>query len=112
MVPAIKRVAMDQLCFAPVGLAAFFTYMTLAEGGGKKGILRKLDHVYIPALYVTPPDFFCSVAPAKKTNGRMVGNQTTSSGQRFKCSTFGSSLYSSSCRLHQLGVSLGELICL
>lgn len=54
MVPAMKRVAMDQLCFAPVGLAAFFTYMTLAEGGGKKGILRKLDRVYIPALYVRP----------------------------------------------------------
>lgn len=45
---------MDQLCFAPVGLAAFFTYITLAEGGGKKGILKKLDHIYIPALYVPP----------------------------------------------------------
>lgn len=66
MVPAIKRVAMDQLCFAPVGLAAFFTYMTVAEGGGKKGILRKLDHVYIPALYVPSPHFFCSVASGQE----------------------------------------------
>lgn len=53
-VPALKRVAMDQLCFAPVGLAAFFTYMTFAEGGRKKEVLRKLDNVYIPALYVFP----------------------------------------------------------
>ncbi|RPB12510.1 hypothetical protein P167DRAFT_506514 [Morchella conica CCBAS932] len=49
-VPALKRVVMDQLCFAPVGLAAFFTYMTRAEGGGGREIRKKLDHVYIPAL--------------------------------------------------------------
>lgn len=41
---------MDQLCFAPVGLAAFFTYMTIAEGGGRKDIIKKLDNVYAPAL--------------------------------------------------------------
>lgn len=111
MVPAIKRVAMDQLCFAPVGLAAFFTYMTLAEGGGKKSILKKLDHVYIPALYV-PHISSARLPQARKTNNEMVGNRTMFSGQLFKCSTSESSLYSSSCRLRQLGVSPGGLICL
>jgi len=49
-VPAIKRVAMDQFCFAPVGLLAFFSYMTVTEGGGRKDIMKKLDHVYFPTL--------------------------------------------------------------
>jgi len=47
---AMKRVAMDQLVFAPIGLGAFFTFMTIAEGGGKKAITRKFQDVYIPAL--------------------------------------------------------------
>jgi hypothetical protein len=73
-VAALKRVAFDQLIFAPVGkeqrlplqannakrgamtdkdltgLAVFFTYMTVAEGGGKRAITRKFQDVYIPAL--------------------------------------------------------------
>jgi len=49
-IPAMKRVAMDQLVFAPVGLACFFTFMTVAEGGGKRAISRKLQDVYLPAL--------------------------------------------------------------
>ncbi|KAI9816402.1 MAG: hypothetical protein M1832_005069 [Thelocarpon impressellum] len=48
--PALKRVAFDQLIFAPVGLAAFFTFMTVAEGGGKRAITRKFQDVYMPAL--------------------------------------------------------------
>ncbi|KAF2401219.1 hypothetical protein EJ06DRAFT_542607 [Trichodelitschia bisporula] len=48
--PALKRVAFDQLIFAPVGLACFFTFMTVAEGGGKRAITRKLGDVYVPAL--------------------------------------------------------------
>lgn len=72
-VPALKRVAFDQLLFAPVGelsggvriivaaddrptdissqgLAWFFTFMTLAEGGGKRAVARKFQDVYVPAL--------------------------------------------------------------
>lgn len=47
---AAKRVAFDQLVFAPAGLACFFTFMTLAEGGGKRAVARKLRDVYFPAL--------------------------------------------------------------
>lgn len=50
MIPALQRVAMDQLIFAPVGLALFFTYMTVAEGGGKRAITKKFQDVYLPAL--------------------------------------------------------------
>ena len=67
-VPALKRVAFDQFLFAPVGmdslcdgricpvandelgLAVFFTFMTVAEGGGKRAVMRKFQDVYIPAL--------------------------------------------------------------
>ena len=49
-VPALQRVAMDQLLFAPVGISAFFTFMTLAEGGGKKHIIKKFQDIYIPTL--------------------------------------------------------------
>jgi len=49
-IPALKRVAFDQFLFAPAGLAAFFTYMTLAEGGGKRAVQRKFQDVYVPAL--------------------------------------------------------------
>ncbi|MCJ1413327.1 hypothetical protein MMC19_007432 [Ptychographa xylographoides] len=49
-VPAMKRVALDQLMFAPVGLACFFTFMTLAEGGGRRAVTRKFQDVYLPAL--------------------------------------------------------------
>ncbi|KAK3634905.1 hypothetical protein LTR56_012167 [Elasticomyces elasticus] len=47
---ALKRVAFDQLLFAPCGLAAFFTFMTVAEGGGRRAVARKFQDVYIPAL--------------------------------------------------------------
>lgn len=48
--PALKRVAFDQFLFAPFGLACFFTFMTVAEGGGKRAVTRKFQDVYIPAL--------------------------------------------------------------
>ncbi|KAI9784541.1 MAG: hypothetical protein M1816_000807 [Peltula sp. TS41687] len=47
---AFKRVAMDQLIMAPAGLACFFTFMTVAEGGGKRAVARKFQDVYVPAL--------------------------------------------------------------
>lgn len=49
-VNAMKRVAFDQLLFAPVGLACFFTFMTVAEGGGRRAVARKFQDVYVPAL--------------------------------------------------------------
>ncbi|KMP09685.1 Mvp17/PMP22 family protein [Coccidioides immitis RMSCC 3703] len=48
--PALKRVAMDQLIFAPIGLVCFFTFMTIAEGGGRRAVARKFQDVYIPTL--------------------------------------------------------------
>jgi protein Mpv17 len=47
---ALRRVAFDQLLFAPCGLAAFFTFMTVAEGGGRRAVVRKFQDVYVPAL--------------------------------------------------------------
>jgi hypothetical protein len=32
------------------GLAAFFTFMTVAEGGGKRAVMKKFQDVYLPAL--------------------------------------------------------------
>lgn len=48
--PAMKRVAMDQLVFAPVGLGVFFTVMTVAEGGGRRAVSNKLRDMYVPTL--------------------------------------------------------------
>jgi hypothetical protein len=48
--PAMKRVAMDQLVFAPFGIACFFTVMTVTEGGGKRAVAHKLRDMYIPTL--------------------------------------------------------------
>jgi len=47
---AMKRVAFDQLIFAPFGVAAFFTAMTVAEGGGRRGVSQKLRDMYVPTL--------------------------------------------------------------
>ena len=66
-VPALQRVCFDQLIFAPVGwssttstkaseliivigLACFFTFMTVTEGGGRRAVARKFQDVYLPAL--------------------------------------------------------------
>ena len=49
-VPALQRVAMDQFIFAPIGLTTFFTFMTVAEGGGRRAIQEKFLHVYMPTL--------------------------------------------------------------
>jgi hypothetical protein len=32
------------------GLACFFTFMTVAEGGGKRAVQRKFQDIYVPAL--------------------------------------------------------------
>lgn len=49
-VPAMKRVAFDQLIFAPFGIGCFFTAMTLAEGGGKRAVYQKMRDMYVPTL--------------------------------------------------------------
>lgn len=48
--PALKRVAMDQILFAPFGVAAFFTAMTIAEGGGRRAVSAKLKELFVPTL--------------------------------------------------------------
>lgn len=48
--PALKRVAFDQIVFAPVGVAVFFTAMTVAEGGGRRAVSNKLRDMYVPTL--------------------------------------------------------------
>ncbi|KAK7419679.1 hypothetical protein QQZ08_010765 [Neonectria magnoliae] len=48
--PAMKRVAFDQLIFAPFGVGLFFTAMTIAEGGGRRAVSHKLREMYIPTL--------------------------------------------------------------
>ena len=40
-VTAVARTACDQLMFAPVGIAAFFTCMTIMEGGDPKEKLQE-----------------------------------------------------------------------
>ena len=49
-VQALKRVAMDQFIFAPVGLSCFFTFMTVTEGGGRKEVANKFRDIYLPTL--------------------------------------------------------------
>lgn len=49
-IPVLKRVACDQLGFGPAGLCCFFTFMTVAEGGGRKQIVKKFQDIYIPTL--------------------------------------------------------------
>lgn len=33
-----------------LGLACFFTFMTVTEGGGRRAVARKFQDVYLPAL--------------------------------------------------------------
>lgn len=49
-VSALQRVAMDQLLFAPLGLGCFFTFMTVAEGGSRRQVIKKFQDIYIPTL--------------------------------------------------------------
>jgi hypothetical protein len=47
---ALKRVALDQFIFAPIGLSCFFTFMTVTEGGGRKEVANKFGDLYLPTL--------------------------------------------------------------
>ncbi|KAI1436146.1 hypothetical protein GGR50DRAFT_259441 [Xylaria sp. CBS 124048] len=49
-VPALKRVAVDQIAFAPISVALFFSVMTVAEGGGRRAVALKLRDMYLPTL--------------------------------------------------------------
>lgn len=33
-----------------LGLVCFFTFMTVAEGGGRRAVVRKFRDVYVPTL--------------------------------------------------------------
>jgi hypothetical protein len=48
--PALKRVAVDQIVFAPIGVGLFFSVMTVAEGGGRRAVALKLRDMYLPTL--------------------------------------------------------------
>jgi len=48
--PALKRVAVDQIVFAPISVGLFFTVMTIAEGGGRRAVALKLKDTYLPTL--------------------------------------------------------------
>ena len=50
LTPVLKRTACDQLIFAPFGLTCFYTFMTIAEGGGRKAISKKFQDIYLPTL--------------------------------------------------------------
>lgn len=41
---------MIRVLICRVGLACFFTYMTIAEGGGKRALTQKFRDVYLPTL--------------------------------------------------------------
>ncbi|KAI1825983.1 hypothetical protein F4861DRAFT_145558 [Xylaria intraflava] len=49
-VPALERVVVDQVAFAPVSVALFFSVMTVAEGGGRRAVTLKLKDMYLPTL--------------------------------------------------------------
>lgn len=49
-IPALKRVALDQLGLAPLTLCCFFTFMTVAEGGGRKQVVKKFQDIYWTTL--------------------------------------------------------------
>ena len=51
----VKRVGLDQVVFAPVGLAGFFGWMTVSEGGGWGDVKGKFGEVYFGALWVFSP---------------------------------------------------------
>ncbi|KAA8894659.1 putative integral membrane protein, Mpv17/PMP22 family [Sphaerosporella brunnea] len=49
--PVLKRVACDQLGFAPIGIAGFFAYMAYLEpGGNMEAVKSRLEQLYVPAL--------------------------------------------------------------
>jgi hypothetical protein len=48
--PLVKRVGLDQTAFAPVGLAGFFTWMSVTEDGGYGEVKQKFENVYLKAL--------------------------------------------------------------
>ena len=43
----LLRTLVDQVCMSPFGLALFFTFITLAEGGGQRALKRKFQEVTI-----------------------------------------------------------------
>lgn len=54
----LLRVFVDQTCMCPVGLAIFFTFMALTEGGGQKALKRKFQEVDSLLSRLTYRDIF------------------------------------------------------
>jgi len=50
LIPPLKRVAMDQLGFAPVSLGVFYGYMSLMEGKNLRETKYKIQQLYWPTL--------------------------------------------------------------
>ncbi|KAI4164076.1 MAG: hypothetical protein LQ342_002312 [Letrouitia transgressa] len=48
--PALQRVGFDQFIFAPFGLACFFTFMTVTEGGGRRAVTRKFQDPFVSTV--------------------------------------------------------------
>ncbi|KAK9712148.1 hypothetical protein K7432_007350 [Basidiobolus ranarum] len=46
----IKRVAADQILFAPFGLVLFFTSISIMEGASWEGIKHKFEKAYFPGI--------------------------------------------------------------
>ncbi|ORY02720.1 hypothetical protein K493DRAFT_207892 [Basidiobolus meristosporus CBS 931.73] len=46
----VKRVAADQILFAPFGLVLFFTGISIMEGASWEGIKDKFEKAYLPGL--------------------------------------------------------------
>ncbi|EEB06606.2 Mvp17/PMP22 family protein 1 [Schizosaccharomyces japonicus yFS275] len=46
----VSRVLLDQIVFAPFGLSAFYTWMTLTEGNTLREAKRRLQNVLLPTL--------------------------------------------------------------
>lgn len=43
----LLRTLVDQVCMSPIGLAVFFTFMNITEGGDQKALKRKFMEVYL-----------------------------------------------------------------
>jgi len=50
IVATLRRVAVDQAIFAPIGIAIFFTAIGFMEGNGTEGIREKFRDAYLPAF--------------------------------------------------------------
>jgi hypothetical protein len=48
----LLRTLVDQACMSPIGLAVFFTFMNITEGGHQKALKRKFMEVCLFQFYL------------------------------------------------------------